>query len=91
MGAVVRCVLESLALRYRWVLEALESLVGHRLEVIRVVGGGTQNRLLSQLTADACQLRRTASLEQSQNLVEWPLELTPQPASGNDQWELVLT
>lgn len=55
VGAVVRCILESLALRYRWVLEALEALVGHRLEVIRVVGGGTQNRLLSQLTADACQ------------------------------------
>jgi rhamnulokinase len=54
VGQVVRCCLESLALRYRWVLEALEKLVGHRLEVIRIVGGGSQNRLLSQFTADAC-------------------------------------
>jgi rhamnulokinase len=53
-GAVVRCALESLALRYRWVLERLEELVGRRLEVIHVVGGGGQNRLLCQLTADAC-------------------------------------
>lgn len=53
-GPVIRCVLESLALRYRWVLERLEELVGHRLHVIHVVGGGSQNTLLCQLTADAC-------------------------------------
>jgi rhamnulokinase len=53
-GAVVRCALESLALRYRWVLERLEELLGRRLEVIHVVGGGSQNTLLCQLTADAC-------------------------------------
>jgi rhamnulokinase len=53
-GAVVRCALESLALRYRWVLERLEELLGQRLEVIHVVGGGCQNVLLCQFTADAC-------------------------------------
>jgi rhamnulokinase len=50
----VRCCLDSLALKYRSVLGALEDLVGHRLATIRVVGGGSQNRLLCQLTADAC-------------------------------------
>ncbi|MCA9107629.1 MAG: rhamnulokinase, partial [Planctomycetales bacterium] len=55
VGEVVRCTLESLALRYRWTLGALEELVGHKLETIRIVGGGSQNRLLCQLTADACQ------------------------------------
>lgn len=55
VGEVVRCALESLALRYRWTLHALEELVGHRLDTIRIVGGGSQNRLLCQLTADACQ------------------------------------
>jgi rhamnulokinase len=55
VGQVVRCCLESLALRYRWVLAALEQLVGHRLETLRIVGGGAQNRLLCQLAADACQ------------------------------------
>src|SRR5207244_2727051 len=53
-GAVIRCALESLALRYRWVLEKLEELTGSRLEVIHVVGGGSQNELLCQFTADAC-------------------------------------
>ncbi|MGQ9488468.1 MAG: rhamnulokinase [Armatimonadota bacterium] len=53
-GQFVRCCLESLALKYRWVLEQLESLMGKRLPVIHVVGGGTQNRLLCQFTADAC-------------------------------------
>ncbi len=53
-GAVVRCCLESLALKYRWVLEKLESLCGKRLDVIHVVGGGCQNTLLCQFTADAC-------------------------------------
>ena len=51
-GAFVRCCLESLALKYRWTLEKLEELRGGRIEVLHIVGGGTQNRLLSQLTAD---------------------------------------
>jgi rhamnulokinase len=54
-GQVVRCALESLALKYRWVLERLEELTGRRIEVIHIVGGGSQNRLLNQLTADVCQ------------------------------------
>ena len=56
IGAVVRCCLESLALRYRATLDDVEELVGHRLEVVRIVGGGSRNRLLCQLTADACGL-----------------------------------
>jgi rhamnulokinase len=54
VGATVRCALESLALRYRWVLERLEELTGRTLSVIHVLGGGSQNALLCQLTADAC-------------------------------------
>ncbi|MGH9510328.1 MAG: FGGY-family carbohydrate kinase, partial [Terriglobales bacterium] len=49
----VRAVLESLALKYRSVLEQLESLTGTRFDTIRVVGGGAQNALLNQFTADA--------------------------------------
>jgi rhamnulokinase len=54
IGAVVRCCLESLALKYRWVVEALEGLTGRRVATIRVVGGGSQNATLCQWTADAC-------------------------------------
>jgi len=53
-GSVIRCCLESLALRYRWVLERLEELIERRIDVIHIVGGGSQNRLLNQLTADCC-------------------------------------
>lgn len=54
VGQVVRCCLESLALRYRSVLESIETLTGHTMKTIRVVGGGSQNTLLNQMTADAC-------------------------------------
>ena len=53
VGAVVRCVLESLVLKYRWVLERTEEITGRRAEVIHVVGGGVRSALLCQLTADA--------------------------------------
>ena len=52
-GAILRCALEGIALKYRWVLERLEEMLGKRLEPMYMVGGGTQNRLLSQFTADA--------------------------------------
>lgn len=52
-GEVVRCVLESLALKYRWVIERLDRLLGRRTRVVHVVGGGSQNAMLCQLTADA--------------------------------------
>jgi rhamnulokinase len=51
-----RCALESLALTYRLVKEQLESLRGQSLTRIRIVGGGSKNRLLNQLCANACQL-----------------------------------
>lgn len=52
-GAYVRAVLESLALKYRMVLEQLEILINHQIAAIRVIGGGSQNDLLNQFTADA--------------------------------------
>ena len=52
-GAYVRAVLESLALKYRRVLLDLETLTDTRLENIRKIGGGSQNELLNQFTADA--------------------------------------
>ena len=53
-GQMIRCALESLALKYRAVLRGLEKLTGETIEVIHIVGGGCQNRLLNQFTADAC-------------------------------------
>jgi len=56
-GQIIRCCLDSLALKYRHVLGLLKSLTGREVRTIRIVGGGSQNRLLSQLTADACGCR----------------------------------
>ena len=70
VGAVVRCCLESLALKYRSVLGGLESLLDRRLETVYIVGGGSQNDLLNQFTADAC----------SRPVVAGPVEAT---ALGN--------
>jgi rhamnulokinase len=53
-GSLVRIALESLACKYRVTLESLEKILGYRLEVIHIVGGGSQNQLLCQFTADAC-------------------------------------
>jgi rhamnulokinase len=54
-GELVRCAYESLALKYREVLGSLEELTGIPIDVIHIVGGGSQSRLLNQFTADACQ------------------------------------
>ena len=52
-GEVTRCILESLACKYRMVLEQLEDVLGYALPVVHLVGGGANNRLLCQWTANA--------------------------------------
>lgn len=75
-GEVVRCALESLALRYRMVLDWTEELTASRIETIHIVGGGTQNRLLCQMATDACNRR----------VVAGPIEAT---AIGNVMMQVV--
>ncbi len=69
-GEVVRSVLQGLALRYRYVLESIEKMSNRPMDSIHIVGGGTQNKLLSQFTADAL----------GRNVVTGPVEAT---ATGN--------
>ena len=52
VGESVRAALDSLALKYRWTFERLEEVSGQSLETLHIVGGGTQNEFLSQITAD---------------------------------------
>ena len=52
-GEIARTALESLALKYRWVLEKLEFINGETINTIHIIGGGTQNKLLCQFTANA--------------------------------------
>jgi rhamnulokinase len=56
-GAYTRAVLDSLALKYRLVIQSLEGLIGRPIEQVRVIGGGSKNRLLNQFTADATRKR----------------------------------
>lgn len=52
-GAVIRCVLESLALLYRKTIRELEQLLPRKIHRLHIVGGGSQNALLNQFTANA--------------------------------------
>ncbi len=55
IGAYIRTCVDSLACKYRQTLEGLEDILGKKIDIIHIVGGGTQNELLNQLTADVCQ------------------------------------
>jgi rhamnulokinase len=55
-GAMIRCILESLALKSRFVLDQLRLIHPHRINRIHLIGGGVKNPLLCQFTADACGL-----------------------------------
>jgi len=56
-GAVLRAALESIALKFRYTLEMCESLTGRKIETVHIVGGGTKNRQLCQMAANACGRR----------------------------------
>ncbi|ODS52104.1 MAG: hypothetical protein ABS36_18285 [Acidobacteria bacterium SCN 69-37] len=77
-AAFARTIFESLALKYRLVVEGLESVTGLSIRTIRVIGGGAQNALLNQLTADAS----------SREVVAGPVEAT---ALGNIAVQMLAT
>ena len=56
-GAMVRCIFESLALRYRQVMEGLRKLSGKNIKVLHVIGGGSRNKELCQMTSNALGLK----------------------------------
>jgi rhamnulokinase len=69
-GQMIRMLLESLALKYRSVMAAIEDIAGYEIDILHVVGGGIQNELLCQFTANALGKR----------VITGPIEAT---ASGN--------
>ena len=75
-GEVQRCVLESLALKYRYALEGLEGILGEKLDTLRVVGGGCQNKTLMNFTANAM----------NRKVIAGPIEAT---AIGNMTAQLI--
>jgi len=69
-GQMIRTILESLVMKYRTVMEAIEDASGNKVEVLHIVGGGIQNELLCQFTANAL----------GKKVITGPIEAT---ASGN--------
>lgn len=65
VGQVVRCIYESLALKYRYTVETIGRLRGKSAKMINVVGGGTKDKFLSQMTADACGIPVCAGPEEA--------------------------
>lgn len=53
-GEVVRCIFDSLAMKYRWTVENMDKIMNRHTPCINIVGGGTKEPLLCKLTADAC-------------------------------------
>ncbi len=68
VGEVVRCIYESLALKYRYTVENIQALRNKKASVINVVGGGTKDHFLSQMTADACGLEVCAGPEEATSI-----------------------
>lgn len=52
-GQIARVILESLAIKYRSVIEAIEDITGEKINVLHIIGGGIQNKLLCQFAADS--------------------------------------
>ena len=59
-GETIRCIYDSLALKYRYTLEQIEDVAGKKFEVIHIIGGGANNHFLNQLTSDATGLEVVA-------------------------------
>jgi len=64
-GTMLRMVYESLALKYRMVGEMISAVCGKPNKVVHIVGGGSRNELLNQMTANACALKVVAGPEEA--------------------------
>lgn len=75
-GEIMRCIYQSLAMKYRYAFKAISETTGKKYETIHMIGGGTKDRLLCQMTADSCNV----------NVVAGPIEAT---ATGNIAVQLI--
>ena len=85
---VVRCILDSLAAAFADTIDAAERLSGQPVEVVHVVGGGAQNTLLCQLTADACRRPVVAGPGEATALGNLLVQARTHGAVAGDLWAL---
>ena len=52
-GEIARCIYDSLVLKYKYTIEQIESVTGNKIERLHIIGGGANNSMMNQLTADA--------------------------------------
>ena len=75
-GEIMRCIYESLAMKYRYTFHAVREVTGLEYSSIHMIGGGTKDRLLCQMAADAC----------ATHVIAGPIEAT---ATGNIAVQLI--
>ena len=75
-GEIMRCIYESLAMKYRYTFRAVREVTGLEYSSIHMIGGGTKDRLLCQMAADACNT----------HVIAGPIEAT---ATGNIAVQLI--
>ncbi len=78
VGEIIRCIYESLALKYRYTFDGIKECTGKDYDRIHVMGGGTKDKLLLQMTAQSCNV----------NVYGGPIEAT---ALGNVAIQLMST
>lgn len=52
-GEIARCIYDSLVLKYKFTIKQIESVTGKPIEILHIIGGGANNLVMNQLTADA--------------------------------------
>ncbi len=55
-GEIIRCIYDSIAMKYRFSMNSIKQATGKHFPVIHIIGGGTKDRLLCQMTADSCDI-----------------------------------
>ncbi|MBE7038668.1 MAG: rhamnulokinase, partial [Ruminococcaceae bacterium] len=60
IGETVRCIYESLALKYKYALINLEKITNKKFSSINIVGGGTKDPFLCSMCADSCDVKVSA-------------------------------
>lgn len=83
VGEVMRCIYESLALKYRFALEQLQTATGRKFSTLHVLGGGTKDKLLCQMAANSCNLPVVAGPVEATALGNIIIQLTTLGALGS--------
>ena len=78
VGSLARCIFESLALKYRFLIDRINLIRGRNIQMLHIVGGGSRNEMLNQFTADSLGIPVTAG----------PVEAT---AAGNIIMQAIAT